>query len=75
MVVISQSTHSQAFRLRSAESSEIIHIPTRFDNKSSQRVVRWKDIQQYFKHAEGLMIGNDAVLFLTDNDLEEYVCV
>ncbi|KAK3822731.1 MAG: hypothetical protein J3Q66DRAFT_385282, partial [Benniella sp.] len=73
MVVISQSTDSQAFRLRSAESSEIIHIPTRFDNKSIQRVVRWKDIQQYFKHAEGLMIGSDAVLFLTDDDLEDLI--
>ncbi|KAF9364454.1 hypothetical protein BGX34_001434 [Mortierella sp. NVP85] len=73
MVVISQSTNSQAFRLRSAESSEIIHIPTRFDSNSSQHVVRWKDIQQYFKHAEGLMIGSDAVLFLTDDDLEDLI--
>jgi hypothetical protein len=60
---------SQEFRARS--SSEVITIPTRQDPKSGQRVVRWKDIQQYFENAKGLMIGKDAVLFLTDDDLEE----
>jgi hypothetical protein len=61
--------HSQAFRARN--SSEIITIPTRHDPKSGQRVVRWKDIQQYFENAKGVLNGKDAVLFLTDDDLEE----
>ncbi|KAG0221664.1 hypothetical protein BGX31_009643 [Mortierella sp. GBA43] len=63
------STQSQGFRARS--SSEVITIPTRQDPKSGQRVVRWKDIQQYFENVKGLVNGKDAVLFLTDDDLEE----
>ncbi|KAF9362412.1 hypothetical protein BGX34_006231 [Mortierella sp. NVP85] len=62
---------SQAFRARN--SSEIITIPTRHDPKSGQRVVRWKDIQQYFENAKGILNGKDAVLFLTDDDLEDLI--
>lgn len=60
---------SQAFRAQS--SSKVITIPTRHDAKSQQRVVRWKDILQYFENAKGVMNEEDAVLFLTDDDLEE----
>lgn len=60
---------SQGFKARS--SFKVVTIPTRHDTKSGQRVVRWKDILQYFKDAEGIMNGEDAVLFLTDDDLEE----
>jgi hypothetical protein len=60
---------SQAFRALS--HPKVITIPTRHDPKSRQRIVRWKDIQQYFKDAQGVMNGDDAVLFLTDDDLEE----
>ncbi|KAF9354508.1 hypothetical protein BGX34_010968 [Mortierella sp. NVP85] len=62
---------SQAFRTQS--HSKIITIPTRLDAKSKQRIVRWKDIQQYFKDAQGVMNGDDAVLFLTDDDLEDLI--
>ncbi|KAG0246137.1 hypothetical protein B0O80DRAFT_426407 [Mortierella sp. GBAus27b] len=62
---------SQAFRAQA--SSKVIAIPTRHDNKSAQRVVRWKDVLQYFENAKGLMNGEDAVLFLTDDDLEDLV--
>jgi hypothetical protein len=61
----------QAFRAKS--SSQTITIPTRQDPKSGQRVVRWKDIQQFFENAKGVVNGDDAVLVLTDDDLEEYV--
>jgi hypothetical protein len=60
---------SQAFRAKS--NPNIITIPTRQDAKSKQRIVRWKDIQQYFMDAQGIMNGGDAVLFLTDDDLDE----
>ncbi|KAF9936877.1 hypothetical protein BGZ65_001973 [Modicella reniformis] len=60
---------SQAFRARF--SSEIIAIPTRHDTKCGQRVVRWKDIQQCFENAKYIMNGGEAVLFLTDDDLDE----
>ncbi|KAF9954506.1 hypothetical protein BGZ65_003964, partial [Modicella reniformis] len=64
-------TPSQAFRTQF--SSKVITIPTRHDPKGKQRVVRWKDILQYFKNAEGIMNGDDAVLFLTDDDLEDLI--
>jgi hypothetical protein len=60
---------SQAFRSQS--SSQVIFIPTRHDTKSGKNIVRWKDIQQYFKDAHGVMNDDNAVLFLTDDDLEE----
>lgn len=62
-------THSQAFRAKN--SSEVTTIPTRHDPRTGQRVVRWIDIQQYFKNAQGLLNGEDAVLFLINDDLEE----
>ncbi|KAF9936240.1 hypothetical protein BGZ65_002616, partial [Modicella reniformis] len=69
-----ESDVSQPFQLHSStKSSEIIHIPTRLDSKSGQRVIRWKDIQQYFKRAKGLMNGRDVVLFLTDGNLEDLI--
>ncbi|KAF9354507.1 hypothetical protein BGX34_010967, partial [Mortierella sp. NVP85] len=62
---------SQAFRAQF--HPKVITIPTRHDPKSRQRIVRWKDIQQYFKDAQGVMNGVDAVLFLTDDDLEDLI--
>ncbi|KAG0240503.1 hypothetical protein B0O80DRAFT_127110 [Mortierella sp. GBAus27b] len=62
---------SQAFRAQ--ESFKVITIPTRQDARSGQRVIRWKDILQYFKDAEGVMDGEDAVLFLTDGNLEDLI--
>ncbi|KAG0205555.1 hypothetical protein BGX31_002927, partial [Mortierella sp. GBA43] len=50
-----------------------VTIPTRYDSKSSQRIVRWKDIQQYFENAKGILNGKHSVLFLTDDDLEDLV--
>ncbi|KAF9357467.1 hypothetical protein BGX34_009362 [Mortierella sp. NVP85] len=63
------STHSQAFRTQS--SSKVISIPTRHDPKTSQRVIRWKDILQCFENAKYVMNGGETVLFLTDDDLED----
>jgi hypothetical protein len=60
---------SQAFRAQS--SSKIISIPTRYDSKSNQRVIRWTDIQRCFKNAHYVMHGEDMVLSLTDDNLEE----
>ncbi|KAF9363664.1 hypothetical protein BGX34_003597 [Mortierella sp. NVP85] len=62
---------SQAFR--SKASSKIISIPARHDPKSGKNVVRWKDILQYFENAKGVMNGELAVLFLTDDDLEDLI--
>jgi hypothetical protein len=60
---------SQGFRSQS--TSKVIDIPTRQDPKSSQHIVRWKDIQQCFKDAQYVMNGGLAVMFLTDDELEE----
>jgi hypothetical protein len=60
---------SQAFRVQS--SSNVINIPTRYDGKGNQHVIRWKDIQLRFKDAQYVMNGDDTVLFLTNDDLEE----
>ncbi|KAF9358517.1 hypothetical protein BGX34_008902 [Mortierella sp. NVP85] len=60
--------NAQIFRLRS--SHETTSIPTRLDVKSGQRVVLWKDVLQYFKHAEGILNEGEAVLFLTDDNFE-----
>ncbi|KAK3825655.1 MAG: hypothetical protein J3Q66DRAFT_396600 [Benniella sp.] len=67
-------TCSQAFRsTTSSSSSDIINIPACHDPTTSQRVVRWKDIQQYFENAQGVMNGKDAVIFLTNNNLEDLI--
>src|SRR5690349_16170406 len=59
----------QAFRV---ESSPIVtSIPARYDRKTSQHVVRLKDIQHRFEDAKCIMNGEATVLFLTDDDLEE----
>ncbi|KAF9366063.1 hypothetical protein BGX34_006449, partial [Mortierella sp. NVP85] len=67
-------TCSQAFRsTTSSSSSDIINIPACHDPTTGQRVVRWKDIQQYFENAQGVMNGKDAVIFLTNNNLEDLI--
>ncbi|KAG0232827.1 hypothetical protein B0O80DRAFT_275071 [Mortierella sp. GBAus27b] len=63
-------TRTQAFR---TSSSKVISIPTRHDTKSNRHVVRWLDIKQYFENAKGIMNSEDAVLFLTDDNLEDLV--
>jgi hypothetical protein len=68
------SPQSQTFRVRSSPGSSPLYnitIPTRHDQMTSQQVVRWKDVLQYFENATGIMNGEDAVLFLTGDDLEE----
>ncbi|KAF9363665.1 hypothetical protein BGX34_003598 [Mortierella sp. NVP85] len=65
------NTFLQAFTTRS--QPKIITIPTRHDPKSKQHVIRWKDILQFFKDAQGVMNGDSTVLFLTDDDLEDLV--
>ncbi|KAF9975233.1 hypothetical protein BGZ65_008347, partial [Modicella reniformis] len=62
---------SQAFRVSS--SSKITTIPTRHDPKTGKRVVRWIDIQQYYEKAKGILNGVDAVLFLTNDNLEDLI--
>lgn len=61
--------HLQAFRAES--SSTVTCIPTRYDRKSNQHVVRWKDVQHRFEGAQCIMNGVASVLFLADDDLEE----
>jgi hypothetical protein len=60
---------SQAFRAES--SSATTSIPTCYDRKTRQHVVRWKDIQRNFGDAIRIMNGELSVLFLMDDDLEE----
>jgi hypothetical protein len=60
--------YEQSFWTRS--STGTITIPTRVDNKTGNRIILWKDIQQYFKNAQGVLNGGKAVLFLTDGNFE-----
>jgi hypothetical protein len=60
--------NAQAFRTRL--SNETTSIPTRLDSKTGQHIILWKDILQYFKHAEGVLNEGKAVLFLTDDNFE-----
>lgn len=55
---------------RAGASSNVIAIPTRQDRTTGERIVCWVDIQQYFKNADGIVHGNVAVLFLTDDSFE-----
>ncbi|KAG0232826.1 hypothetical protein B0O80DRAFT_275073 [Mortierella sp. GBAus27b] len=65
-----QDNHLQAFK---TATSKIISIPTRQDPKSGQRIVRWQDILQFFGDVRGILNGEDAVLFLTTDDLEDLI--
>ncbi|KAK3815417.1 MAG: hypothetical protein J3Q66DRAFT_209480 [Benniella sp.] len=65
------TTNSQAFCAKS--SSNVVSIPTRYDRNSNQRVIRWKDIQQCFKNPLYIMCGEDVVLSLTDDNLEDLI--
>ncbi|KAF9356328.1 hypothetical protein BGX34_009990 [Mortierella sp. NVP85] len=60
--------YEQSFWTKS--STEIITIPTRVDNKTGNRIILWKDVQQYFKNAQGVLNDGKAVLFLTDDNFE-----
>ncbi|KAF9980664.1 hypothetical protein BGZ65_004826, partial [Modicella reniformis] len=62
-------TPLQKFQAQS--SSKLVSIPARHDPKSSQLVIRWRDIQQWFANAMGILNGEAVVLFLTDDDLED----
>ncbi|KAK3820118.1 MAG: hypothetical protein J3Q66DRAFT_439167 [Benniella sp.] len=61
----------QAFRADA--SSEIIAIPTRLDNETGQHVILWRDIQQYFEDAIGIVNNGEAVQFLADDKLNDYL--
>ncbi|KAG0245841.1 hypothetical protein B0O80DRAFT_274098 [Mortierella sp. GBAus27b] len=61
-------TPFQAFRVKS--SSRITNIPSRRDPQSGQYVVLWDDIGQYFGNAQGVLNGENAVVFITNDKLE-----
>ncbi|KAG0292975.1 hypothetical protein BGZ98_002388, partial [Dissophora globulifera] len=60
---------SQAFR--DLSSSTTFTIDTRFDGRTGQHVIRWKDILQVCKNAEFVKNGDRVVSFMTDDDLED----
>ncbi|KAF9356327.1 hypothetical protein BGX34_009989 [Mortierella sp. NVP85] len=62
------TSFEQAFRTKS--STGLTTIPTRLDNKTGKHIILWKDIQQYFTNAQGVLNDGKAVLFLTDDDFE-----
>ncbi|KAG0214303.1 hypothetical protein BGX28_002411 [Mortierella sp. GBA30] len=51
--------------------SDPIKIPARFDKKSGEYIVLWRDIQQFFKGAQYIMRGDAAVPFIIDEDTFE----
>ena len=60
--------HLQAFR--DPLTSEIILIPTRFDNKTGEHVILWRDIQSRFRRIECIMLSNELVLPLVDDNFD-----
>ncbi|KAF9436917.1 hypothetical protein BGZ76_002541 [Entomortierella beljakovae] len=64
----SNESHTQVFR--SSSTSEILSIPSRFDAKSGQRIVLWRDIQQGFDNIKCIRNGGVLVVFKTDDNFE-----
>ncbi|KAF9348138.1 hypothetical protein BGX34_002658 [Mortierella sp. NVP85] len=54
-------------------SDNTIFISSKFDKKSGERVVLWKDIQKGIKNADHVKDGEKLVSFMTDDDLEELI--
>ncbi|KAK3820208.1 MAG: hypothetical protein J3Q66DRAFT_368224 [Benniella sp.] len=68
--------HLQDFRVVSASSStptsqSTISIASRFDEKTGERIVLWRHIQQAIKNADHVRNGNTFVVFMTDDNFEE----
>ncbi|KAK3820036.1 MAG: hypothetical protein J3Q66DRAFT_387022 [Benniella sp.] len=59
---------AQGFRCE--PSTKITSIPTRFDNKTGQHIVLWRDIQHLFTDAKAIFNKGEAVLFLTDDNFD-----
>ncbi|KAG0295721.1 hypothetical protein BGZ98_001265, partial [Dissophora globulifera] len=55
---------------RDPSSSTTFTIDTRFDSKTGQHVIRWKDILQVCKNAEFVKDGDRVVSFMVDDNLE-----
>ncbi|KAG0315038.1 hypothetical protein BGZ99_007700 [Dissophora globulifera] len=56
---------------RDPSSSTTFTIDTRFDSKTGQYVIRWKDILQVCKNAEFVKDGDRVISFMVDDDLED----
>ncbi|KAK3829256.1 MAG: hypothetical protein J3Q66DRAFT_383814 [Benniella sp.] len=64
----SGTSYSQAFRDVSTSRTEL--IPTRFNKKTEERFILWKDILTVFKNAERIKCDNEAVVFMIDENSE-----
>ncbi|KAF9953744.1 hypothetical protein BGZ65_004488 [Modicella reniformis] len=62
-------TVSQEYRASSP--SKVLSIPTRFDPNTKQFVARWKDFQHCFENVKRIMNEEAAILFVTDDDLQD----
>jgi len=62
------TSYSQAFRDVSTSRTEL--IPTRFNKKTEERFILWKDIMTVFKNAERIKFDNEAVVFMIDENSE-----
>ena len=67
--------YRQAFQAHaspySSSLSEPVDINTRWDKKTCQHMILWKDIQLAFKNAEYIIDNGAIVPFMTDDDFNE----
>ncbi|KAG0203022.1 Vacuolar protein 8 [Mortierella sp. GBA30] len=67
---------SQAFRLATQPGEPLapeIHIEASYDSNTQKHIIRWKDVQQIFDNPRYVRNGQKAVMFLTDDDLEDLI--
>jgi hypothetical protein len=55
---------------RDPSTCKTVLIPTRFDNRTGEHIILWRDIQSRFKNAECIMLGDELVLSLVDDKFE-----
>ncbi|KAI7819571.1 hypothetical protein BC939DRAFT_505577 [Gamsiella multidivaricata] len=60
-----------AQKFRNQATLEVISIAARFDKKTDQHVILWKEIQRAFENAKRITYNGHLVSFLMDDDFEE----
>ncbi|KAG0349128.1 hypothetical protein BGZ54_004438, partial [Gamsiella multidivaricata] len=62
-----------AQKFRNQATLEVISIAARFDKKTDQHVILWKEIQRAFENAKRITYNGHLVSFLMDDDFEDRV--
>ncbi|KAG0228365.1 hypothetical protein BGX31_006595, partial [Mortierella sp. GBA43] len=63
--------HQPMQGFRCCLTDDVLHIATRLDPKTGERVVLWRDIQAGFENLKSIRNGRSVIPLLTDEDLLE----